>query len=280
MKEAIKKISLLLQRLSKVTDVGFVFRFTNNSWLRFLPEEQQEHCCSYCKKIKKSPYRKLKECIYDHREATIRRSLELRVPFTMICHAGIKEGVVPIFIRDRYFGAIFIGPFAADPETRYFKAAKEYKQIPTFDQRKTEALLGMVNDMVGVLIPDVFEDQNDFQILPELKVEDDRIFKGAIYMKINFRKRLTAGQTARHCQLSLSRFLHLFKEETGFSFSDYLQRLRVYEARRLLEVTNLSIGEIATESGVVSQSRLGTLFRRYYGKMPKECRLSPRIRLC
>ena len=265
----ISKISLLLERLGKIANVNFVFRFTNTNWMDYLPGTQQEHRSHYCRRVKRKPNHRLKDCIIEHRENTIRRALELRKPFIMTCHAGITETVVPIFIKDRYFGAIFIGPFVSSAPPPYANSKNEYLQLPDFKQEKAEVLSNMVYEIVEMLKGGFPDDDAGFQLLPELKVSDQRIFQALAFMRENFCKRLTVARVAKHCLLSPSRFMHLFAEETGISFSDYIQRLRVNEAKRLLEVTQLSIGEIAFESGISSQSRLAVLFNRYYGKSPK-----------
>ena len=85
---------------------------------------------------------------------------------------------------------------------------------------------------------------------------------------------ITAKQAAEVSGLSVSRFLHLFRTETGYSFSDWLQRLRVARACRLLEESPYKLAEIAEIAGIRDQSRMTVLFRRYLNTTPGEYRAS------
>jgi AraC-like DNA-binding protein len=277
MRDFLERASAILRKLSAVTGADFVWRPTDTSLLRWLPLEQREHTCAYCRKVKRNPRGKLKECISAHREETIRKAMEIKGPFFMSCHAGVTEGVAPLFIGGRYQGAVFIGPYASGAVSPYPLIGEEYRQLPVFDREKAKRLRDLVALLIGALKPGK-ADQAEYhaQLLPEIKADDGRMFQAAAFMRLNFRGRLTAAQTAKCCALSVPRFLHLFRKQTGFSFSDYLQRLRVSEAGRLLETTNLSIGDIAAESGINSQSRLTVLFKRYHRKTPGEFRRDSR----
>ena len=106
----------------------------------------------------------------------------------------------------------------------------------------------------------------------DLKQPLRRILWAAHYMRSRCRGPLTAGETAKACGLSVSRFLHLFRRETGYSFSDWLQRLRVAAACRLLEGSPYKLAEIAEISGIRDQSRMTYLFRRYLNTTPGKWR--------
>lgn len=72
----------------------------------------------------------------------------------------------------------------------------------------------------------------------------------------------------RELAVSPSHFTHLFKEAVGIGFREYLQRLRVAEAKHLIELTDLPVGAVASECGIPDQSRLARLFQRYWGVTP------------
>lgn len=64
----------------------------------------------------------------------------------------------------------------------------------------------------------------------------------------------------------------LFKEETGYSFSDYLTKLRLDKARQLLSDTNLKIYEIAEQVGYRYFPYFSRHFREVVGMTPLEYR--------
>lgn len=64
----------------------------------------------------------------------------------------------------------------------------------------------------------------------------------------------------------------LFKEQTGEYFNDYLLRIRIEEAKRLLLGSRLRMGEIASEVGFSNQSYFNKMFRKSCGISPAEYR--------
>jgi len=64
----------------------------------------------------------------------------------------------------------------------------------------------------------------------------------------------------------------LFRKDTGMSIQEFLQRLRIQEACRLLEQTQLSLCDVAQAVGYTDPKHFSRLFRRYKGLSPKELR--------
>ena len=67
-------------------------------------------------------------------------------------------------------------------------------------------------------------------------------------------------------------FARLFKNAVGQAPHQYLISQRIEEAKRLLQTSDLSIGEIAYTLGFDSHSRFTTHFRRRLGISPSEFR--------
>lgn len=92
--------------------------------------------------------------------------------------------------------------------------------------------------------------------------------------------RLKAGLTARFDAaalaalggVSVSRLNALFREVTGHAPLDYLRRLRVEEARRLLADVRLSIKEVAARTGFDDAYHFSKVFRRLDGLSPAHYR--------
>ena len=72
--------------------------------------------------------------------------------------------------------------------------------------------------------------------------------------------------------LSRSVASRLFKQTTGENFPDYLKKLRLTSVKRALEQTDLSITQIALESGFSSPSVLNRTFRESLGVSPTDYR--------
>ncbi|WP_323785704.1 AraC family transcriptional regulator [Thalassovita sp.] len=86
---------------------------------------------------------------------------------------------------------------------------------------------------------------------------------------------LSADDLAAKAGLSTSRFLHLFKENTGIAF----RSLRMWKrARRFLDHANgsESLTEVALELGYPDSSHFSHSIRRTYGLKPRSIRLGSR----
>lgn len=66
----------------------------------------------------------------------------------------------------------------------------------------------------------------------------------------------------------------LFKNETGQTLTEFVNRRRVKMAKKLLKTTNLQVQTIAQHCGILDVQYFTKLFKKYEGKTPKEYRAS------
>jgi CheY-like chemotaxis protein/AraC-like DNA-binding protein len=79
---------------------------------------------------------------------------------------------------------------------------------------------------------------------------------------------LTIGDYARAVGLSYDRFAHVFREAIGMSVKEYLIRLRITVARRLLEETDQKLDEVARLTGFGDTSNFSRAFTSRAGIRP------------
>ena len=65
-------------------------------------------------------------------------------------------------------------------------------------------------------------------------------------------------------------FSRIFKQTTGMSYIEYLNKIRINEAQKLLIKTNKRITEIAGETGFNSLTNFGRVFKQISGCSPKQ----------
>lgn len=83
---------------------------------------------------------------------------------------------------------------------------------------------------------------------------------------------LGVGDVAEALGLSKNYFGQLFKSETGSTVSEYLNLLRIDQAKKLLRQTNLKIYEIAYKIGFSDHFYFSIVFKKLVGISPKEYR--------
>lgn len=87
------------------------------------------------------------------------------------------------------------------------------------------------------------------------------------YINDNLAGELSLAVIAEATGISAYHLAHLFKQSTGLAPHQYVIKMRVEEAKRLLAETNLTVGEIAQRVGY-THSRFSALFHRHVGISP------------
>jgi AraC-like DNA-binding protein len=88
----------------------------------------------------------------------------------------------------------------------------------------------------------------------------------------SFRRNVRIGKTGTRREHRGRNHSRLFKKTTGFAPSQYLIRLRMAHARRLLRETTKSMIDIGLEVGYSSPRHFAQMFRRAVGVTPSEYR--------
>jgi len=92
------------------------------------------------------------------------------------------------------------------------------------------------------------------------------------YLNDNFHEAVTLNDLSKEIGLSTFRIAHLVKEVTGKTVLQHIHQLRVQEAQRLLEQSDLSCTDIAYETGFGDQSYFIKQFRKWMGITPSRYR--------
>jgi AraC family L-rhamnose operon transcriptional activator RhaR len=101
------------------------------------------------------------------------------------------------------------------------------------------------------------------------------VAKAIDYLRRNYSSDIRLEDLAIHSFLSKNYFSKLFKEVAGISFSEYIQRLRMDEARHLLLDTDQKVADIAFQVGFNDLKFFYEVFKRTTGKTPGDYRKKP-----
>lgn len=96
-----------------------------------------------------------------------------------------------------------------------------------------------------------------------------RIHQAVEYMATHLRGANTVEETARRFGYSRSRFAALFRLQTGQPPKQYLESLRLAQARQLLEYTNQTLAAIADHVGFSCPFYLSQRFKKHFGLSPR-----------
>lgn len=92
------------------------------------------------------------------------------------------------------------------------------------------------------------------------------------YINERISRTVTLSDLAREARLSAAYFSQRFKSSTGVSPHQYLLRLRICKAKKLLEESESPVIEIAAECGFQTQQHFARIFRRLTMRTPTEHR--------
>ncbi|MDR2304774.1 MAG: helix-turn-helix domain-containing protein [Treponema sp.] len=124
----------------------------------------------------------------------------------------------------------------------------------------TDVLHSIVEDMAG----QIFSFQGTRHASALRKAER--------YIYENYTRKISLKEIADASGLSAPYFSNIFKEEMGENLTNYLNRLRVEKAGRLLTETEMSLSEIAGVCGFENQSWFSKIFKSFAGISPGKYR--------
>lgn len=102
---------------------------------------------------------------------------------------------------------------------------------------------------------------------------NERLIREVVsYLTASYRERITIDGLVERFPISRSRLLQLFKSTTGYTIVQFMTEYRLNKAKRLLIDCDLSMTEIASQSGFGDLSHFYYMFRRSVGISPKQYR--------
>ena len=136
-------------------------------------------------------------------------------------------------------------------------------------------LEGQLNEMdIKLLGHDLIEAYSN-SLLDAISFSKNEIIDKAIkIINQEYNKGLGLEDLANKLHLSKNYLCSLFKEETGFTFCQYLNTLKTNKAKKLLLESKKTLEYISYECGFSSQPHFTMTFKKYTGKTPKEYKLS------
>lgn len=95
------------------------------------------------------------------------------------------------------------------------------------------------------------------------------------YIEENFRKRLRIEDLSMLAFVSPTTFSRQFKALVGCTFKEYVQKLRIESACKLMRGTDMKIIDIAASTGYHDIKHFNAVFKRILGLTPSQFRMSP-----
>lgn len=92
------------------------------------------------------------------------------------------------------------------------------------------------------------------------------------YLEEHFREKITLDQLAAKFYMNKYYLAHMFKQQYGVPVNQYLQQIKITQAKQLLRFSDFSMEKIAAESGLGDANYFSRVFKKVEGVTPGEYR--------
>ncbi len=99
-----------------------------------------------------------------------------------------------------------------------------------------------------------------------------KVSQAVSYIRENYGKDLNMAVVSNHISMNYSLFSYVFKQYTGKNFVTFLKEIRIEEAKRLLEETDMKVIDISGHVGYENEKHFMKTFKAACGVSPTEYR--------
>lgn len=143
-------------------------------------------------------------------------------------------------------------------------------QIVKEAQEKNAAYEVYIQTLISqlLIVTSRYVEEHKVEPMNYLNPMHERISDVVRYTNSNYKKNLSLQYVADEFYISPYYLSHAFKEVTGFGFVEYVNSVRIKEAKKLLEETKLKVYMIAEKVGYGSITHFGRVFKEITGHAP------------
>ncbi|HBH07368.1 MAG TPA: hypothetical protein DDX92_12280 [Flavobacteriales bacterium] len=142
---------------------------------------------------------------------------------------------------------------------------QELNHVPATEM-KSILMEGHKNELLISALNSVINEYNCF-CSSAIHKGDERINRALAYLSANSEQIVPVEEVANHCHLSSSRFLHLFKEQTGITYRRAQQWNKL--TKSISSFGKMSLTEIAHQNGFSDSAHFSRTFKENFGFSPR-----------
>ncbi len=260
-----------------------------------LPPKNRFHVCEFCMLAKRTRRGHL-GCNLN-KNTTNRLARRRGKGFVGQCHLGMTDIVEPLVYHGRTLGVFYYGsvlqegtrPVAEQRILRYCKRhtlpsgalLRQLGKAPVVTAlaiKKAQAQLWLVRDLALKLVEASSVPVERYRTLLNYGFTSKRralppLTQAAMaYVHRRYQDSLEVTKIAVALQCQPTHLSRTFAKSAGYTLSEYIKRVRIDHAMRLLASEQYSVGEIGFMVGFQDQSHFGKVFRSFVNMTPKEFR--------
>lgn len=205
---------------------------------------------------------------------------------SVICFTGLTESAVPIHLNNEVVGylqtgQVFLKDVNEEDEESVNKNLMRLgvnleKETGLKDLFYKNRVLSPKQYDATLRLLEIFAEELS-GVVEEMVIQEDekeppRIKKAKRYIHDHLDDDLSLDDVANSVNWSAYYFSRMFKKATGLNFVDYVARVRIDQAKKLLLNPHLNVSEIAYEVGFQSITHFNRVFRKLTGTSPTDYR--------
>ena len=232
------------------------------------------HKSPYCEYVKSSREAQDK-CIACQQKVYNRRDKEF---FLGMCHAGVEEYIFytefNTFISVSGYGIHkekalkYIDKLCSDFSFKKSEVLNIYDSKLKHTPEDTEWLKTLIYPLCHMLSFLQLQLDNALEIETQSKICDGILH----FIQRNLTQNITVKDIAQACSCSESTVAHIFKKYMNESIKKYIINSRIKMARHFLEISDLSVTDIALMCGFDNSNHFSVAFKKTTGSNPTEYR--------
>jgi AraC-like DNA-binding protein len=219
-------------------------------------------------------------CLEVQRELQCRLSRKLAAQ-EICCFAGMTELAVPVVVGGEHVATLLGGQvFQQKPGRRQFnRVAGQLREWGMHDRlrqiKRAYFLAPVVSEkqfqgavrLLVMLATQLAESATRYLVAAQ-RYEPPSVIQAKNFVYAHAGERVTLRQIADHVHVSKHYFCKIFKEATKITFTEFVARVRVENAKKLLADPRWRMAEVADSTGFYSISQFNRVFRRCAGNSP------------
>ena len=232
----------------------------------------------YCKILRENEdaRKACKECDLEG----CRKCKSLRRLYMYECHAGLQEAVLPLMDGDAIIGYLMIGQSMLDDgKSKEEKWRELYARLENYDidfgalKKCFMEKLPVTEEFLCSAAKIMETCANHLHLTRSIKLQEEDLAKQIEeYIEAHMAENLTVEGICEEFGLGRTKMYQYVGHSFGEGIAREIRKIRMREAKRLLDETDLKIARVASKTGYSDYNYFTKIFKKEYGVTPRDYR--------
>lgn len=270
----VTKLNQLLQNFYTISKFSITVYDENFQEIVSYPRELPPFCS-----LIRTCSRGMENCLKCDKAACLQAANTHKL-YTYSCHTGLTECIVPIILGEIVIGYFLFGHITPceDPDTGWNMVKKccidyplDMELLEQYYRElhfSSDSYINSAAQIMTAVASYLCTSQMASLKYDSLPLQVDK------YIQSHLNENLSSTALCEIFSLSRTRLYQISSENFGMGITDYIRKIRVQNAARLLETTDESISQIASSVGIYDYNYFTKVFKKQIGLTPRDYKKS------